>query len=115
MARSTYTLVKHHNPLGSEKLIFDFSSCEGTVREAVLAMASLDKVFRLIPDPGLGPNDRVRVDVNIDGFLKEHFLQYSSYFREPIPDETMPEYVYFTHLREDDQYDDLTILGVRKV
>jgi hypothetical protein len=85
------------------------------VHDAVLAMAALDKVFRLNPDPSAGPSDRIRVDVNIDEFLREHFLEYSRYFHSPVPDEQFPEYVNFTHLREDDQYDDLTILGVRKV
>jgi hypothetical protein len=115
MDRGTYRLEKHHNPIPNEVLTFDFSSCVGTVRESVLAMAALDKVFRIIPDPGLGANDRIRVDVNIDEFLKEHFDQYGQYFGTPVPDANFPEYVYYTHLREDDQYDDLTILGVRKV
>jgi len=115
MEGGTFKLEKYHNPIPNEELNFDFSGCEGTIKEVVLAMAALDKVFRLNPDPSAGPNDRIRVDVNIDEFLKAHFLEYSRYFHSPIPDEQFPEYVYFTHLREDDQYDDLTILGVRKV
>ncbi len=115
MDRGTYRLDKYHNPIPGEELTFDFSSCNGTVREAVLAMAALDKVFRLIPDPTSGPNDRIRVDVNIDEFLKEHFDQYTKYFSTPFRDDNFPEYVYYPNLREDDQYDDLTILGVRKV
>ena len=115
MERGTYRLEKYHNPIPNEVLTFDFSSCEGTIREAVLAMAALDKVFRIIPDPGLGANDRIRVDVNIDEFLKEHFDQYGQYFGTPIRDPNFSEYVYYSHLSEDDQYDDLTILGVRKV
>jgi hypothetical protein len=115
MKRGIYKLEKYHNPIPDEELTFDFSTCEGTVRDAVLAMASLDKVFRLNPDPSAGPGDRIRVDVNIDAFLQEHFVEYARYFNSPVPDEQFPEYVYFPNLKEDDQYDDLTILGVRKV
>ena len=115
MKGGTFRLKKYHNPIPDEEFNFDFSSCTASVRDAVLAMAALDKVFRLSPDPSAGPNDRIRVDVNIDGFLKEHFVEYSRYFQSPVPDEQFPEYVYFPHLREDDQYDDLTILGVRKL
>ena len=115
MSRGSYNLIKYHNPVPGEELIFDFSSCEGSVREAVLAMTAMDKIFRLIPDPSAGPNDRVRVDVNIDEFLRRHFSLYDRYFRNPITDEQFPEYRHFPNLREDDQYDDLTILGVRKV
>jgi hypothetical protein len=115
MQGGRYRLEKFHNPVPDEELNFDFSGCNRSVKEAVLAMAALDKVFRLNPDPSAGEGDRIRVDVNIDAFLKKHFLEYSRYFHSPVPDEQFPEYVYFTHLREDDQYDDLTILGVRKV
>ena len=115
MSGGSFRLEKYHNPIPDEELVFDFSTCEGTVREAVLAMAAMDKIFRLVPDPNARPTDRVRVDINIVEFLKEHFLQYDTYFQNPIPDEQYPEYVNFTNLKEDDQYDDLTILGVRKV
>ncbi len=114
MNRSTYRLVKYHNPIPDEELVFDFSTCTGTVRESVLAIVGVDKVFRLFVPPDAGEDDRVRVDVNIDEFLKEHFVQYAEFFRGPTKDEQFPEYVYYSYLREDDQYDDLTILGVRK-
>ncbi|MAG14014.1 MAG: serine/threonine protein phosphatase [Spirochaetales bacterium] len=115
MSRGTYELVKYHSPTPGESLVFDFSTCEGTVTEAVLAMTAMDKIFRLIPDPSAGASDRVRIDVKIDEFLRKHFTSYSRYFRSPEIDELFPEYVHFPHLKEDYQYDDLTILGVRKV
>ena len=115
MKGGTFTLKKYHNPIAGEEFNFDFTTCKGSVQDAVLAMASLDKVFRLSPDPSAGANDRLRVDVNIDAFLKEHFVEYPRYFQSPVPDEQFPEYVNFPNLREDDQYDDLTILGVRKL
>ena len=113
--RSTYRLQKYHNPDPDERFDFDFTGCEGTVREAVLAMAAVDKVFRVYKPANPGRQNRVRVDTKIDEFLKKHFRQYEQYFREPVNDELLPEYVYFPFLAEDDQYDDLTILGIRKL
>lgn len=115
MRRERYSLVKYHNPIAGEDLTFDFSGCVGTVREAVLAMASVDKIFRIIPDPSATRSDRIKVDVKIDEFLKQHFIRYDDYFKVPILDERTPEYIYFGNLKEEDQYDDLTILGIRKL
>jgi hypothetical protein len=115
MRRGTFTLEKYHNPIPDEVLEFDFTTCEATAENAVLAMAAVDKIFRLIPDPSLGPGDRLQVDVKIDKFLQEHFVQYNSYFRDPIHIESQEEYVFFPRLSEDSQYDDLTILAVRKI
>jgi len=41
-------------------------------------------------------------------------LQYPSYclHREPHPE--YEEYLYYTNIREDEQYDDLTILAIKK-
>ncbi len=114
-ARRRYELGKHHNAVSDERLAFDYSSCSGTVEEAVLAIVSAERVFRIYPDPAAGPNDLIMVDRNIAEFLKKHFVQYSLYFREPTPHPTLAEYVYFSHVKEDEQYDDLTILGVRKL
>ena len=114
MARGRFDLRKYHNAMPDETLSFDFSQCGGTVEEAVLGMVSAERLFRLYPDPSAGPDDRVMVDRKIADFLRSHFVQYGLYFREPTPHPTLPEYVYFSHLKEDEQYDDLTILGVRK-
>jgi serine phosphatase RsbU (regulator of sigma subunit) len=114
--RREYRLVKHHNPMGDEPLAFDFGRCQGTVEEAVLAMVSAEKVFRLYPDPSAGPDDRVYVDKRIDAFLRAHFSLFDRYFGHPLAGaEGVPAgTVAYTHLKEDEQYDDLTILAVRK-
>jgi serine phosphatase RsbU (regulator of sigma subunit) len=113
-ARETYRLVRNHVSDPSEVLDFDFSACAGTVKEAVLALVAVEKVFRSFRDPSFGPGNRVRVESKIDEFLKAHFVQYASVFEhrgEPQPGETT---VTFTHLKEDEQYDDLTILVLRR-
>jgi hypothetical protein len=112
-----YRLLKYHNPVGEEVLEFDFGRCTGTVEEAVLAMVAVEKVFRLVPDPGAGEKDRVFVDKRVDEFLKKHFGQYDRYFGQPAAageGETGGYLNAYSHLREDEQYDDLTILAIRK-
>jgi serine phosphatase RsbU (regulator of sigma subunit) len=111
-----FRLIKHHNPVPEEPLQFDFSKCRGTVEETVLALVAVEKVFRLYTDPSAGPDDRVYVDKRIDAFLREHFPLFPKYFSHPLTggEETPPDAVAYTHLKEDEQYDDLTILAVRK-
>jgi hypothetical protein len=57
------------------------------------------------------------IDKVVDDFLKKTFSHYSKYYTHPIenpnPDE-YPNYNFYTHLMEDDQYDDLTLLAIRK-
>jgi serine phosphatase RsbU (regulator of sigma subunit) len=112
--RQVFRLLKFHNPIPEEDLIFDFSECAGTVEEAVLAIVSVEKVFRLNPDPSATEDDRVAVDKNIDGFLKKYFKQFDRYFRAPLPSAEEQPVVVYGRLKEDEQYDDLTILAIRK-
>jgi len=120
--RKQYTLYKYHNPVPDEELVFDFSTCQGTIEEVVLATVAVEKIFRLYPHPSATVDDRIRVDNKLKDFLKEHFKQYRVYFSRPLEREGQAErnsqeliYTEFTHLKEDEQYDDLTILGIRKL
>jgi len=115
MGRGSYTLRKHHNPVPNEELVFDFSACQGTIEEVVIALVSIEKVFRMYPDPSATENDVVVVDRKIADFLEQHFKQYGEYFHDPV-EETgdQSEYVQFCMIKEDSQYDDLTVLGVMK-
>ena len=112
--KQSYALFKYHNPDPERELTFDFSECSGTVDQAVMALVAVEKIYRLNPDPSAGKDHRIRIDSKIDGFLKKHFDQYREYFRYPIDDEEYPEYTYYSHLKEDEQYDDLTILAIKK-
>jgi serine phosphatase RsbU (regulator of sigma subunit) len=109
-----YKLYKYHNPVGDEDLVFDFSNCEGTIDEAIIALVAVEKIFRIYPDPSATADDRVYVDTKIDAFLREHFMQYDDYFTNPVEGTETSGYVQFTHLKEDEQFDDLTILGIKK-
>jgi hypothetical protein len=113
-ARGSYRLVKYHNPLADEDLVFDFSSCQGTSEEAVLALAAVEKVFRIYPDRSATSEDVVKVDRKIDAFLGRTFSGFRSYFKALVENPDEPDYVFYSGLKEDEQSDDLTILAVRK-
>ncbi|MDR3019412.1 MAG: SpoIIE family protein phosphatase [Treponema sp.] len=114
MARQIYTLKKYHNPEGDNELRFDFTTCNGTVEEVIMAMVSVEKMFRVYKDPKAGEDARVLVDKKVDEFLKNHFLQYRRYCSHTREYPENPAYMYYTHVREDEQYDDLTILGIKR-
>ena len=113
-AKGRYRLVRYHLPNAGEELEFDFSTCGGTVKDAVLALVSVEKVFRLIPDLHLGAGNKIAVEPKVDTFLKDHFVQYTSYFAHRAEGQQAGAALTFTHLKEDEQYDDLTILVLRK-
>ncbi len=114
LAKGTYKLYKYHNPVENEELIFDFSSCSETAEEAVLAMVAVEKIFRIYPDDSAGPMDRIRIDSKINAFLEKHFMQYKVYFKNPVDNTGEDNYVVFSNLKEDSQYDDLTVLGINR-
>ncbi|MBP5358342.1 MAG: SpoIIE family protein phosphatase, partial [Treponema sp.] len=46
-SRGIYKLEKMHNPNQDETYTFDFSTCQGTAEESILALVSIEKVFRM--------------------------------------------------------------------
>jgi serine phosphatase RsbU (regulator of sigma subunit) len=114
MNRDVYTLRKYHNPEGDVELKFDFSDCDGKVEEVIMALVSVEKMFRCYKNPRAGEDSRVLVDKKIDEFLKKHFLQYRNYCSFTREHPANDAYMYYTHVNEDEQYDDLTILGIRR-
>jgi hypothetical protein len=112
--RQVYRLVKYCNPIPDEALEFDFTQLEPTGRNIVIALSAVEKVFRLIPDPNAGPDDRIRVDKVVDTFLKDHFRQYPGYFRYKREEFKNPLYHEYTHLKEEAQFDDLAYLIIRR-
>ncbi|HVP18167.1 MAG TPA: SpoIIE family protein phosphatase, partial [Spirochaetia bacterium] len=113
-SKGRFRLVRSHNPIPDEVLEFDFSVTDATVRDAVLALVAVEKVYRQIPDPSAGPESRVHVYEQVDAFLRKTFLQYASYFSHPVEGQQSPGYLTFTHAKEDEQYDDLTLLVIRR-
>jgi len=113
-ARRAYTLEKFHNPIPDEELIFDFSTCKGTIEEAVIALVAIEKVFRMYKSPDVTAADVVRVDKKIDAFLEKHFNRYNYYCGVKRESAEGPNYFEYVYLREDEQLDDLTLLAVRR-
>lgn len=113
-ARKPFVLVKWHNSELDEKFEFDFDKCEGTIEEAILALVSVEKIFRMYRDPSANEFNRVQVDRKVDLFLNKYFRQYDVYCGNRKDHPEYPEYLNYTNICEDSQYDDLTILGIRK-
>ncbi|OJF77086.1 MAG: hypothetical protein BKP49_02805 [Treponema sp. CETP13] len=119
MTKGSYTLHRKKNPLEFEEkgYVFDFSSCEGTAEEAVMALLAVDFVFRMEKTIGVNEYNTVEQDKKIDNFLKKHFIEYNKYLGKSIKhfDEKLEqEYMLYTELKADEQFDDLTILTLQR-
>ena len=111
--KQKYVLKKYHNPVPSEVLEFDFTNCAGSTEEVILALCSVEKVFRFYKPQNAGEKDTVRVDRRIDAFLKEHFNLYEYYCSSKAEDLSDNVYLHYSFLREDEQLDDLTLLAAK--
>lgn len=114
MNKSTYNLFKYHDPQGEIEYHFDFTKCSGTVEEVIMAMVSVEKVFRMYYNPASSSNAKILVDSRVDAFLKNHFLEYNKYCSDKEPFLESKNYIYYNGMEEDEQYDDLTILGIKR-
>lgn len=112
-AKGKFVLNKEDNPVLSERLEFDFTNCDDNLSEAILALASVEKVFRLYKTPFASVNDTVTVDKKIDAFLQSHFNLYDYYCKNKVESEE-DNYLEYTNVSEDEQLDDLTLLAVRR-
>ena len=110
-----FTLTKLDNPNATEVLDFDFTKCEGTVQESILALASLEKVFRLYKTPSIQQTDYIRIDKKIDEFLLKYFNMYDYYAAHKTEDSAGVNYVDYDQMLEDEQSDDLTLLAIKRV
>ncbi|MBO7123444.1 MAG: SpoIIE family protein phosphatase [Treponema sp.] len=111
--KQKYVLKKYHNPIPNEVLEFDFTNCTGSTEEVILALCSVEKVFRFYKPQGVGEKDTVRVDRRIDAFLKEHFNLYDYYCSNKDDEQADNIYLHYSFLREDEQLDDLTLLAAK--
>lgn len=111
-----YVLSKLDNPISDEVLEFDFTQCEGTVSEAILALAALEKVFRLYKSPSVQDTDYIKIDKKIDEFLAKYFNMYEFYAaRKSENAENGINYLDYDQMQEDEQSDDLTLLGIKRL
>ena len=109
-----YVLTKKDNPNRAESLEFDFTKCEGTVKEAILALASIEKVFRLYKTSQTSQTDYVKIDKKIDEFLLKYFNIYNEYAAKKSENvENSINYIDYDMVLEDEQSDDLTLLAIK--
>ncbi len=112
--KGKYELFKFHNEYSNEVYNFDFSTCEGTFQEAVIALLAIERVYRLYSDNSAGAGDIISVDINIMEFMKEHFMEFGNHFPNQLEIVEGEHSVMFSHAKEDEQFDDLTILALRR-
>jgi hypothetical protein len=113
MNRGVYTFSKRHKSR-KRKLQFDFSACQGGVDEVVTALIKEKKMFRCYRNRKAGRNDWVMIDKKVDAFLKAHFVQYKKYCKNIYDCPENDAYLCYTCLQEEEQYDDLAILGIKR-
>jgi hypothetical protein len=113
MNRTSYSLHKWHSP-EEEYLNFDYSACGGETEDLIMALVTAEKMFRCYRAPGATADDLVLIDKRADAFLRAHFLEYSLYCSQTRECIENSSYMYYTHLKEDEQYDDLAILGIKR-
>ncbi len=111
--RKTYRLERHH-PAQPETLDFDFSSCSDSLEEAVLALVSVERVYRTYRDPQTNIKDRITIENKVDQYLRKHFKQYEIYFGKQESGDRSAEYVPIVNVKEDIQADDLTVVLLRR-
>ena len=112
--RQAYVLNKDSNPDLNEELIFDFSKGQGSVEDSILALASIEKVFRLYKSPSVQATDYIKVDKKIDECLFKYFNKYDVYAAKKSDDSTGGHYVDYDQMQEDEQSDDLTLLAIKR-
>jgi len=79
--RQPYTLVKQNWLHPEVEYHFDFGSCDDSARGLVLALISIDRIFRLVPDPKAEEFDFIDLDLVENEFLKKHFKEFDQYFK----------------------------------
>ncbi|MCM1322229.1 MAG: SpoIIE family protein phosphatase [Bacteroides sp.] len=118
-SKSRYELKKKASPqrYSPHTCVFDFSTCEATPENAVLALAAAEKIFRMRQDSNAAEYDCIQIDKKLDAFLSRHFVQYNRYFshKKALSESAAKSgYELYTHIQEEEQTDDITIIAVQK-
>lgn len=113
--RKKFILKKEANPNTTESLEFDFTKGEGSLSEAIFALASIEKVYRMYKKENADTTDYIKIDRKIDEFLKEYFNLYQIYAADRVENPATPNYVDYDRTFEDEQSDDLTMLAIRRL
>jgi len=114
MNRAEYRMNKRNCPEGDKELCFDYSTCNGEVEEVIMALITAEKMYRCYRNPSASIDDAVLIEKKADAFLQAHFLQYSDYCSQTRECHENNSYMYYAYLKEDEQSDDLAILGIKR-
>ena len=106
----TYTLERNDG----YTFTFDFSNSNRSAKDAIMALVSIEKIFRLVPLLDSDETNHVKVDRSIDDFLQLHFKEYGVYCIEKNISETEHTNLWWNKVREEPQSDDLTLFAIRK-
>lgn len=130
--RKKFVLEKLDNPNKTEVLEFDFSTCKGTIDETIIALAAVERVFRMVKSPTVRADDEIEIEKFLDEFLKEHFTLYNRYClpvqgsgdaggeqsmaelekQRALEDPNLTRYGWIT---EDKQADDITLIAIKRI
>lgn len=112
--KKEYILHKAHPGNSAEDLKFDFRDCKGSAEDAVMALVSAEKMFRMYTTKEQNDSDIIHADKKIDAFLREHFVQYSELCSAVPEEDKNSAQTAYRGMREDPQYDDLTLVAIKK-
>jgi serine phosphatase RsbU (regulator of sigma subunit) len=112
MNRAVYRMTKRSE--GDNELCFDYSDCNGEVEEGIMALITAEKMFRCYRNTEAEADDVVLIEKKADAFLKAHFQQYADYCSSIRECTENSSNMYYAYLNEDEQYDDLAILGIKR-
>lgn len=115
--KEKYQLIKKENPITDKnlKMIFDFTTLTGSTEDVIMALVSVEKIFRLYQTTS--KYDYSLVDKKIDKFLQQHFNRYDTICnsKEELTNiDLKDEYINYISIKEEDQTDDLTLVAIKK-
>ncbi len=130
--KKKFVLNKLDNPNTTEVLEFDFTNCKGTIDETIVALAAVERVFRMVKAPTVRADDEIEIEKFVDDFLKEHFTLYNRYCtpvegagsaggeqsmaelekQRALEDPNLTRYAWVT---EDKQADDITLIAIKRI
>ncbi len=109
-----YTLKKNMEGEVPLEFNFDFTRMEASAENAIMALVSIEKIFRIYKPYKENDSEKIKVDKKIDSFLRLCFKEYSDYCSQRAEDEEDQTSLYYMGLCQDPQYDDLTLVSVKK-
>ena len=112
--KKEYILHKAYPGNSAEDLKFDYRDCKGSAEDAVMALVSAEKMFRMYTTKEQNDSDIIHADKKIDAFLREHFVQYSELCSAVPEEDKNSAQTAYRGMREDPQYDDLTLVAIKK-